>query len=181
MLWADDGIVKLQKITQDAWRETVHMNHGIGEHQESSAKVRSWKPGPSLVEIAEQLERALADKQALESRLADILEENRRLRLRYEKQLQDKSGAGRQLAELAARERLLKDECERKVQALQIELNKERHHLNKERTQYARHIEKMELDRASCICRSVHIQHLEQNNVRASAVLPESWRVRDSK
>jgi hypothetical protein len=163
------------------------MNHGVGEHRKSSADARWWKPGPS---IAEQLERALADKQALESRLADVLEENRRLCLRYDqanseaevrKQLQDKPGAGRQVAELAARERLLKDECERKVQALQIELNKERHQLNKERNQYAKHIEKMELDRASCICRSVGIQHVEQNNVRGSAVLPESWRIRDSK
>jgi hypothetical protein len=166
---------------QDAWRETARMNHGVGEHQKSSADARWWNPGPSLGEIAEQLERALADKRALESRLADILEENRRLCLRYGKQFQDKSGAGRQVAELAARERLLKDEWERKVQALQVELNKERHQLNKERNQYAKHIEKMELDRASCICRSVQSLHVEQNNVRASAVLPESWRIQDSK
>ena len=164
------------------------MTHGVGDYQKSSAGARWWKPGPPLREIAERLERAVADKQALENRLADLLEENRRLCQRYGSQLQDKSGAGRQLAELAARERLLKDECERKVRASQIELNKERHQLNKERIQlnkeriqYVQHIEKMELDRASCICRSVRIQPVEQNNVRASAVLPESWRIRDSK
>ena len=157
------------------------MNHGIGEHRKSSVSVRWWNPGRPLGETAEQLERALADKQALESRLADVLEENRRLQLRYGRELQDKSGAGRQVAELAARERLLKDECERKVQAIQLELNKERHQLNKERNQYARHIEKMELDRAGCICGSVRPEHLEQNSARASAVLPEGWKIRDSR
>jgi len=185
------------------------MNHGVGEHQKSSADVRWWNPDPSLGEITEQLKRALADKRAIESRLAEVFEENRSLCLRYDqakskfaeeqerlkfeiedlrsqvamgrKQVQDKSGGGRQVAEFAARERLLKDECERKVQALQIEINKERHQLNKERSQYAKHIEKMELDRASCICGSVQVQHVEQNNLRASAMLPESWRIRDSK
>jgi chromosome segregation ATPase len=179
------------------------MNHGVGERQESSAEVRWWNSDPPLGEIAEQLKRALADRQALESRLADVSRENRRLCLRYDqakseftkeqerltseiedlrwqvaegrKLLQYKSGAGRQVAELAARERLLKDECERKVQALQVELNRERHQLNKERNHYAKHIEKMELDRSSCICSSVR-SHVEQNNVRVSAVLPESWR-----
>ena len=197
------------KIMQDASQGDLRMNHGVGEHQKSSADVRWWNPDPSLGEIAEQLKRALADKQTIESRLADVFEENRSLCLRYDqakskfaeeqerlkfeiedlrwqvakgrKQLEDKSGGGRQVAELAARERLLKDECERKVQSLQIELNKERHQRNKERDQYAKRIEKMELDHVSCICRSVGIQHLEQNNVRASAVLPEGWRIRDSK
>jgi hypothetical protein len=185
------------------------MSHGVGEPQRPSADVRWWKTSPSLSDIAEQLERVLVDKQALESRLADVFEENRILclshdqaklefaqeqeRLKFEiedlrwqvaegrKQLQEKSGAGRQVAELAARERLLKDEYERKVQALQVELNKERHQLNKERSLYAKHIEKMELDRASCICRSVQIQHVDQNNVHASAVLPQGWKIRNSK
>src|SRR5688572_20045302 len=109
------------------------MDHAVGEHQKSlTAGVRWWNPSPSQGEIAEQLERALADKQALENRLAEVFEENKRLCLRYDqakaefaqeqgrlkfeiedlrvevaegrKQLQDKSRGGRQVAELAARE-----------------------------------------------------------------------------
>jgi DNA repair exonuclease SbcCD ATPase subunit len=198
-----------KKLVQDAKRETLRMNKGVEATQRPSADARWWKTGPSLAEIAEQLERALVDKQALEGRLADVFEENRRLcenydqsisefaqeqeRLKFEiedlrwqvaesrKQLQEKPGAGRQVAELAARERLLKDEYERKVQALQLELNKERHQFTKERTVYTQRIEKMQLDRAACICRGVQIEHVERDKALASSVLPEGWKIRNSK
>jgi len=121
-----------------------------------------WKTSRSLPEIAEHLERALKEKQELQHRYAELLQENRQLSsrcakadaeltaerlLRSEEALQANGRVeGRQQAQLAAREKLLRDEFERKVQDLQLELNKERHLL-------AKRFEKMKAEAAGCICR----------------------------
>ena len=122
-----------------------------------------WKTGRSLNEIAEHLERAIKEKQDIERRFAELLLENNQLNLRCAKadaeltaerlrrsdeaRLQANGrGEGRQQAELAAREKLIRDEFERKIQELKLELNKERHLM-------AKRLEKMKAEAASCICR----------------------------
>jgi hypothetical protein len=94
----------------------------------------------SFGDIAEYLERTFKDKQTLERRLIEVLEENKRLKSR--------AIGGRHEAELALRERLLKDEFERKTQALQLEMNKERRQL-------VECVEKLKKELAGCFCRQV--------------------------
>ena len=128
-----------------------------------TADVEWWKTSRSLLEIAEHLERALKEKQDIERRLVELVQENNQLSLRCAKADAELTaervrrsdevrvqangrGEGRQQAELAAREKLIRDEFERKIQDLQLELNKERHLL-------AKRLEKMKAEAASCICR----------------------------
>jgi hypothetical protein len=179
-------------------------DYGVLEQKRSASDVHWWKTGRSLSEIAEHLECALADNQALELRVAELLEENRKLSLRCSetaseltsererskaeisdlrsqvadglKRLQEKSIAGgRQHVQQATRERLMKEECERKVQALQLQLNKERH-------RHAKEIGEMEQDLASCFCKHVRIDHVERNDLLgSSAALPAGWQIRNAK
>src|SRR5262245_49596913 len=133
-----------------------------------------WKTSRSLNEIGEHLERAVKEKQELERRYVELLHENNQLGLRCDKAAAELTaervrrsddvaslqaqinaqakpqlglgGEGRQQAEMAAREKLIRDEFERKIQELRLELNKERHLL-------AKRLEKMKAEAASCICR----------------------------
>ena len=95
--------------------------------------------GRSFGDIAEYLERTLKEKQSLERKLAEVLEENARLKSRT-------TFKGRQDAEFAVRERFLRDEFERKVQEIRLEVKKERRQL-------AQHVEKLEEELAGCFCR----------------------------
>jgi hypothetical protein len=124
--------------------------------QYSRSEVQWWNVPRSLGDIAEHLERTLKDRQNLERKLAELLEENTRLASRCVQfdsalasagKLKSKTaGHGRQEAELAVRERLLKDEFERKTQELRLEMNKERRQL-------VESVEQLKKELAGCFCR----------------------------
>ena len=172
----------------------------LSEQSCSPADVKWWKTSRSLREIAEHLERAVKEKQDLERRFVDLLQENIKLSLRCakadaevtservrrstevaslrvqlsenEKQTKIKpAGEGKQQAELAAREKLIKDEFERKIQTLQLESKRERHQL-------ANRVEKMKAELANCICRGNAGQTYAEGNQRAH---PKSLRYSDSR
>jgi hypothetical protein len=160
-----------------------------------TADVEWWKTSRSLHEIGEHLERALKEKQELERRFVQLLQENNQLSLRCDKasaeltaervrrsdevaRLQAQingqgkpplglGGEGRQQAEMAAREKLIRDEFERKIQQLQLELNKERHLM-------AKCLEKMKAALAGCICRGSSSHSYEDTNFTPQ---PKSIRV----
>jgi len=145
--------------------------------QPSSPEARNWwQTSRSLQEIAEQLEAALKEKHDLERRLKEALNDRIALHLQYAeanaeltrdtinlqsevaelraqiresiKQSQNlASGNDRQLADFAAREKLIKDEFERKLKALQSEVQTERH-------QFREIVNKLKSQLAGCICRS---------------------------
>jgi hypothetical protein len=121
------------------------MNHAV-EPQTAQPDRRWWKSARSLGEIAELVEVTLKDKQQLERKLSELAQENGRLSESLSELQSRPGGKGRQQAELAARERLIRDEYERKAQALQLEFNKERRLL-------ADRFKKMQDQMAGCICR----------------------------
>jgi hypothetical protein len=123
----------------------------------------------SLTAIAEDLDCALRYKQEIERRLSEVIRERDSLNARCEQakaelanirtrmkmeitnlQLQlaesSKSTLKRQQAELAAREKLIRDEFERKLQTIQVGMKQERHQLQQR-------LAKMKEEMSACICR----------------------------
>jgi hypothetical protein len=123
----------------------------------------------SLTTIAEDLDQAIQHRQDIEHRLREVLRERDNLNARCEQtraelasvrmrlkseiadlQLQlaesSKSTFKRQQAELAAREKLMRDEFERKLQTIQVALKQERHQLQQR-------LAKMKEEMSACICR----------------------------
>ncbi len=154
------------------------MNQAAIEKRNTSSEAHWWKASRSLSEIADYLEQALRDKAALQYRLVDLLEENERLHLRCSRTAEPnrpvtETGlaasalstgkgidekfevAGWQKAALAAREKLIRDEFERKTQLLQVELNRERHAL-------AKRMEQLEQEMSGCICREFRVEPVDR-------------------
>ena len=159
-----------------------------------------WKTNRSLSEIGEHLAQTFEERKGLERHLAEVLEENKTLRQSYAeakaehagdcgrlqaeistlrleanemlKQLQQKPmTGGRQYAELIAKERLIKDELERTIHALQIELKRER-------CQQPKRLEEMEARLARCICGDVRMNYDKPARPAGTA---ERWMIRNSK
>ena len=168
------------------------MKYGTGA-EGSSSEVQWWKANRSASEIADRLARSVAGKQDVEHRLATLTVENRELKLRctaasaelaevrlrltaehskFRSQraaLEDVNVGGRRKAESAARDRLVKDELERKIQMLQVELNKAR-----------QHVERLKAKMAGCICGEIRIEHVGPTHTPNSGV-PERWLIRNSR
>ena len=176
------------------------MHYGATDAQRPSSDIRWWKDIRSTSEMAERLARSHVDKQELESRIADLLEENNILKLRCTvaateltderqrlnaeiatlksqivdaQQMREKAGIGAREAESAARDRLLKDEFERKVQELHVEVKRER-------MKYAEQMHALKQKMANCICGDIRIERNEKTHA-ASAGLPARWVIRNSK
>ena len=169
------------------------MSPGAPKAQRSSTDDRWWKDHRSASEMAERLARSHVDKQELEARLDELLHENNILKLQCSSaavELEDEqkrfkaeiasllsqlelkqTGVGRHEAESAARERLLKDDLERKIEALQVELNRE-----KQRS--ARRLEEMESRLGNCICGEIRIDTAPK---ASPSPLPKRWMIRNSK
>jgi hypothetical protein len=169
------------------------MSPAFPNAQRSSADIRWWKDQPSATEIAERLARSHIDKQQLEGRLDELLHENNILKLQCSAaaaELEDEQkrlkgeidslraqldarqpGEGRHEAEAAARERLLKDEFERKLETLQVELNRERQ-------RSARQLEEIQARFGSCICGAAL---MEPKPSSPSSGMPKRWVIRHSK
>jgi seryl-tRNA synthetase len=159
-----------------------------------------WKTNRSLLEIVDHLERRLAEaleeNQNLQQRCATakMEHESERRRLQSElsnlrlqanemlKRLQQKMGAGkREVAQLTAKERLVRDEQERKIQALQLELKNERS-LSELR------LRQVESKIANCICGDVRIdfdgqsaRNRSSSPGRESREGRERWAIRNAK
>ena len=153
------------------------MSQIASQTQRSSSDIRWWKDHRSTSEMAEYLAQSHVDKQALECQLAELQDENRLLKSELadavEKQ-KGSMGAGRREAESAARERLLKDEFERKVESLQVELNRIRQRALKQ-------AEEMQAKMAGCICGEIRIEHKADQQHSESSGLPKRWVIRNSK
>jgi hypothetical protein len=110
-----------------------------------------WYTRRSLQEIAEHLESIVTEKQDIERRLKEVLDEKNALRIdtiRLKSEIETVQGQlqGGQRAELAAKEKLIKDDFERRVQALKTDFQKERHQL-------LLVVQKMKKELSGCICR----------------------------
>ena len=176
------------------------MGYEVTEAQSLSADVHLWKTQRTANEIADNLTGSIVDKKILERRLAEIAQENAVLKVRcsvatkelaterhrLQSEIADlkarvsaaesapvKTGGGRLVAECSARERLLKDEFERIVQSLRVDLKMER---QRHETQLKTLKDRME----GCICGELRIERAVHKSAVASA-LPERWSVRSSK
>jgi hypothetical protein len=161
------------------------MSYGV-TGLEPSSDIRWWKGNRSSREIAERLARSHVDKEALEVRVAELLEENKMLKLQctaVTAELAEKrqrlnaeiaAAAGRGKVECVGRERLEKDDLERKIQALQMELARERQRA-------AKQIQEMKDKTAGCICGEIRIEHVRHEPRIPSAGAPERWIIRNSR
>ena len=124
------------------------------EQLSSRSQAQWWNKPRSLKDIAEHLERTIKLEENLERKLTELVAENNRLARRCAQAdadlavLKSKPAAvnGRHEAELAVRERLLKDEFERKTQELQLEMKKERRQL-------VASVEQLQKELEGCFCR----------------------------
>jgi len=174
-----------------------------------------WNTNRSLPEIADRLQRTVEEREALEHRLAELQEENRTLQQRYAQSKVDhedecsrlrseisnlrlqanemlnrlqqvSSVERRQQAELSAKERLIRDEQERKIQALQLELKNERN-LNEKRLQQERSLNEQRLQQlqariSRCICGDVELDYkAHQPDHSPSPQSRERWKIRNFK
>ena len=196
---AGEGFVQSQKSRMRRDRG-VSMHYGATDAQRPSSDIRWWKDVQSTSAMAERLARSHVDKHELESRIAELLEENNILKLRCTvaateltderqrligeiatlqaqianaQQAREKAGVGAREAESAARDRLLKDEFERKVQELQVEVKRER-------LKYAEQMHAVKQKMANCICGDIRIDDSEETPA-AWAGLPARWVIRNSK
>lgn len=164
------------------------MSNGLPESLKSSSDLRWWKTDRSTSEIAERLARSHVDKEALERRLAELLEENKALKGRCtvatEELAEERHRLKGQIADLrsqvkAALERppqtasLSRDEFERKLQLLRVELNRERE-------QHARQVKDLKQKIAGCICGEFRIEHIPQTDTPSSGP-PDRWVIRNSR
>ena len=130
------------------------------EQLSSRSQAQWWNKPRSLKDIAEHLERAVKLEENLERKLTELLAENNRLARRcaqadadlaatmesMEKLKSKPAVRGRQEAELAVRERLLRDEFERKTQEIRLEMKKER-------LQLVESVEQLKKELEGCFCR----------------------------
>jgi hypothetical protein len=98
-----------------------------------------------LTDIAEHLERVLKDKEDLEQSLSEVRLERDRLQAQVAESSREAQANRRQAVPLATKEKLLRDEFERRILAIQLELKKERNILHQR-------LERMKIERAGCIC-----------------------------
>jgi hypothetical protein len=128
-----------------------------------------WRTSHSIVEIAEEMERVLNERSVYERLFKEASIANEELTLRLEesdRRLQSADrGQGQRTAELAVKEKLIRDEFERKVQALQLEFKQTRFQLEQqikhERGRFTQQIETLQKQvvrlkslQSACICRT---------------------------
>jgi hypothetical protein len=154
-----------------------------------------WRMNRSLAEIADELDRALKEKILFERLLNEACMDRERLNVRCQKadadlaaartvhgsevralqaqldqslkKLQDADrGQGQRHAELAAKEKLIRDEFERNLQAVQVDFKQTRlkleQLLERERKRFTEQIDRLEKQvsilkkqQSGCICRTV--------------------------
>src|SRR5689334_19402209 len=97
----------------------------------------------SLSDITAYLEHVLEENKKLECLLKETIRERITLHLQY---AEANANLEKRQKEFSAREKLAKDEYERRLQAFQTHFKKERHQLQKL-------IRNMKIDLDSCICK----------------------------
>jgi len=127
----------------------------------ASAALRQAVPSKELSDLSEKLECSLNEKRDLTSRLSKALDENAALnrlysrtcaesdaeRIRFNSEIANLRSqlTGRLQSILAVKEKLMREEFERKFQELTLEVKQERH-------RYKNAIEEMKRQIAKCIC-----------------------------
>ena len=106
-------------------------------------------------DIEQQLNAAIRERDNMNARCAEARAELASVRIRLKTEITDlqmqlaessRSAANRYQAELAAREKLIRDEFERKLQTIQVAMKQERHQLQQR-------VAKMKEEMSGCICR----------------------------
>ena len=127
----------------------------------ASAALRQAVPSKELSDLSEKLECSLNEKRDLTSRLSKALDENAALNRLYSRTRAESAAerirlnseianlrsqvTGRVQSILAVKEKLMREEFERKFQELTLEVKQERH-------RYKNAIEEMKRQIAKCIC-----------------------------
>jgi len=127
----------------------------------ASAALRQAVPSKELSDLSEKLECSLNEKRDLTSQLSKALEENAALNRLYSRTCAESAAerirlnseianlrsqvTGRVQSILAVKEKLMREEFERKFQELTLEVKQERH-------RYKNAIEEMKRQIAKCIC-----------------------------
>src|SRR5262245_34459496 len=129
-------------------------NDPVAEPDLASLGVSSagQQPGASLNHFAEQFECLLNEKRDLTFRLSKALDENAALNQLHKEARAEivnvQSALSRRLQSLlAVKEKLIREEYERKFQELTVEVRQER-------IRYRKLIEEVKIQVASCICRA---------------------------
>ena len=129
----------------------------------ASAALRQAVPSKELSDLSEKLECSLNENRDLTSRLSKALDENAALNRLYSRTCAESAAerirlnseianlrsqlSGRLQSILAIKEKLMREEFERKFQELTLEIRRERH-------RYKNAIEEMKKQVASCICQA---------------------------
>ena len=159
------------------WEEkprTVPLHDSLedAEPRSCSSRPGTERRRPSLSEFAEQFETVMNERQDLTSRLNKALDditamtqlhkrdhaefdcertrlnsEIARLRAQLTRSLSPSGDEGRFQSLLGARERLIRDEFEKKFQELTLEVKRERN-------RYTQEVQKVKQQMATCICRA---------------------------
>ena len=127
----------------------------------ASAALRQAVPSKELSDLSEKLECSLNENRDLTSRLSKALDENAALNRLYSRTRAESAAerirlnseianlrsqvTGRVQSILAVKEKLMREEFERKFQELTLEVKQERH-------RYKNAIEEMKRQIAKCIC-----------------------------
>ena len=127
----------------------------------ASAALRQAVPSKELSDLSEKLECSLNENRDLTSRLSKALDENAALNRLYSRTCAESAAerirlnseianlrsqvTGRVQSILAVKEKLMREEFERKFQELTLEVKQERH-------RYKNAIEEMKRQIAKCIC-----------------------------
>jgi chromosome segregation ATPase len=132
-----------------------------------SGDVRGGRHRPSLSEFADQLDSVIRENHDLASQLNQATREKATLcqlyeqsRTEYESE-RDRLNAeietlrsqinGRVQHLLSTKERLMREEYERKFQDMMVSVRQERH-------KYTTHVEKLKTELSSCICQTVRLR-----------------------
>jgi chromosome segregation ATPase len=175
----------------------------------SSESPAWWRVNHSLTEIAAQVAQVLEDRSQFERRIEEISFDNERLNLRCRMAndelanersqhqievaaLQERitgllkqyvnadRGRERLNAELAAKEKLMNDEFERRIQALRVDFKQQRINLESKAEKFERQIAKLEQALSSCICRERSVTRIKPQERSISEIDPwsEPYRTR---
>jgi hypothetical protein len=123
----------------------------------------------AIRDLTAERQRNHEDRERLDSELTGLKSQLQQA----EERVQETAGAGRREAESAARERLLRDDFEKKIDFLKTQLNKERQG-------FANQLQEMKAKMAGCICGEIRIERSVQRP-QPNAALPKGWMIRNSK
>jgi len=145
-----------------------HLEHRLTElvKENTLLKIQS---SVAMRDLMAERQRNQQDRERLDGEMTGLKSQLQQA----EQRAQDTAGAGRREAESAARERLLKDDFEKKIEFLKTQLNKERQG-------FANQLQEVKAKMADCICGEIRIGR-DVQRPQPHAALPKGWMIRNSK